>query len=1040
MSRRDPYLFAESEQSPPLLWRSLDEKAEGPGPDAAAEFPTGVVAAQRLTEGRGRSFGRRPLLGVTGIAGLATSLAGCIRRPVEKILPYTDAPEDLVPGVPQHYATAAEMQGEAVGLVVESHEGRPTKIEGNPSHPASQGKASLWAQASVLDLYDPDRPRRASRLGDSGARETVGMREVRAELMRLRERHQADQGRGLRFLVRPSLSPTVHRLCRAVQAQFPRAKVYQYAPVNDDNARVGARMAFGEDANARIHYGRARVVLSLDADFLFAEPGAVSAARAFARGRRPQQARDEMNRLYVVESSFSLTGAQADHRLSLQPRQVGAYLVALVHALAAEGLRDLDTLRSTLPRPELPGVDAVWLQEVARDLMRHRGRAPVVVGRRQPAHVHALGHAVNKALGNFGSTVALSRPIDKDAVPCREDIKALAAELGRGAVQSLIILGGNPVYDAPSDLRFAEALRRDGLHVVHVASQGGESSALAHWHIPALHYLESWGDVQSLDGTQSIQQPLIRPLGEGLSEIDVWAAFAEAKPHSAYHQVRRTWRRKHGDALSFERIWRRALHSGVIDRADVSVLVMQLDSDSLQAGLRRAFKRGLGRPSASLQVNFIADSRLVDGQSGNNPWLLELPCPMSKLSWDNAALMSPADARRLQVQSGDVLRLASDEGKVIEIAAYVLPGQPKGTVSLPLGWGRQKAGRHGNGHGFDVYPLRTLANFDVLDGVRVHKAGRRHDLAQTQTHHSMEGRPIAIDATQAQYRKQPDFASWRSVELSTPPLWQEVDYSEGHRWSKVIDLSACTGCNACVVACQSENNLPVVGKDAIADGRDMYWIRIDRYFVGEDESDPQVSLQPVACQHCEEAPCENVCPVNATMHSPEGLNTMAYNRCIGTRYCMNNCPYKVRRFNYLSWHDNGPEGKVPERKKMQFNPNVTVRMRGVMEKCTYCVQRIQRAKIQQKVAGKALRDDDITPACAQTCPADAIVFGDLNDPGSRVSKASQVDRRYKLLAEIGAQPRTTFLAKIRNPNPAMHQGAVGGKAHAAQSAHKEVAG
>ena len=643
-----------------------------------------------------------------------------------------------------------------------------------------------------------------------------------------------------------------------------------------------------------------------------------------------------------------------------------------------------------------------------------------------------MAHAINDALGNSGNTYRFGPVIDATDQPSGSSIADLKAQIA--SVQSLIMLGGNPVYDAPADIGFAELLAREGLTSVHFASHRNETSELSSWHAPLAHELEAWGDQLALDGTVSVQQPLIAPLYGGRSAIEVLAMMAGEEDTDAHALVRET---QEGtlqqtalglamigvraiEAGSAKSMWRAGLHGGVVGKLKGAVVKPQ--TERIGEALRALSSKKSTIGANSFEVSFEPDPALWDGEHANNLWCLEVPHPMTKIVWDNAALISPATARELGVKNGQMLRLTKGEAKV-EVPAWIVPGHADYSVSLTLGWGRTAAGRYGNGKGFDVNPLRTSDGMYFTSGVVVDPLRETYNLVQTQEHARMEGRPIAIDATLDEYRKEPDFASYRAVDpVSTPPLWKQQDYSTGHRWGMSIDLNACSGCNACVVACQAENNIPAVGKFEVERGREMSWLRIDRYFVGDDENHPEVALQPIGCQQCEEAPCENVCPVNATVHSPEGLNDMVYNRCVGTRYCANNCPYKVRRYNYLDWHGHlddkfGWYTDFPESRKLQFNPNVTVRMRGVMEKCTFCVQRIEEGKIAAKREGRELKDGDVKSACQQACPTGAIAFGDLNDPNSTVAKRAAVNRGYKLLPEIGTRPRVSFLARIRNPNP-----------------------
>ncbi len=1036
MSRRKPYEFEAPKKTQKPEWRSLEEKDAEPAELArlaAEELPGGFVGEAALLSKA--SVSRRNFLAITGATTGAVALEGCVRRPVENILPYAEGPEYSQPGIPLHFATVTERGGDALGLLVTSYENRPTKIEGNPSHPSSAGATDVRGQQFVLDLYDPDRAKTASKRKGEG-RDDVSMDEFDRALEQVASSHAQDRGAGLRFLIQPNNSPSVKRLTDAILGRFPEAKFHTYASVNDANVREGARIAFGTAHAPVVRYEAAKVVVSIDCDFLGLETGSVRSARGFAQNRRISSPNDAMSRLYVVEATHSLTGAQADHRLRLPASAVGQYLRALAGALGGKGI-DVGALAGRAQAPA--GVSAKWLEVVAADLVANRGSAAIVVGRNQPAWVHALAHGLNAALGNIGPVVQLFPLLDPEQPGELADLQALVE--GLGSAKTLVILGGNPVYDAPSDLGFAEKLKREGLTTIVVSSRVDETAKLASWHCPLAHELEAWGDQRAVDGTVAVQQPLIAPLWHARSPIEILARFAGERNWRGNAVVRRTVRGLLPAGGVFEASWRRVLHAGVIEGTTAEPIVAAADPSRVASAVSAA-PAAPQLSARSLEVQFLADPKLYDGRYANNLWALELPDPMTKLSWDNAALMSRKTQRELGMQNGDVVRLKVG-GQSLEIATWAVPGHADYSVTLNLGWGRTEAGRYGNAKGFDVQPLRTTDGFYVRTGVVPESAGRTYNLVQTQTHGRMEGRAIAIDATLEEYKKTPDFAEYRTVEMvSTPPLWKQVDYSPRevatdrplHKWGMAIDLTSCTGCNSCVVACQSENNVPAVGKREVERGREMYWLQIDRYFLGDDADEPEVALQPRACQHCEEAPCENVCPVNATAHSPEGLNDMAYNRCIGTRYCANNCPYKVRRFNYLNWHvrldekndeaQGAPLGyrltdQFPETRQMQFNPNVTVRMRGVMEKCTFCTQRIQQAKIESRREGRRLGGDEIVTACQQACASGSIVFGDLNDPESRVSRLSRLDRRYALLAEIGTQPRTTFLAKIRNPNPAM---------------------
>jgi molybdopterin-containing oxidoreductase family iron-sulfur binding subunit len=1027
MSKRKPYEFSKPAAAGKVFWTSLEAKADPQAHQerAKAEFPEGVISLQKKAADKDSlKLDRRTFMGVAGAAGALLGLEGCIRRPEDKILPFTRQPEYVVPGVALHYATTMRSGGEALGLLVTTHEGRPTKVEGNPNHPSSLGATDGYAQASILDLYDPDRSRRPAQQ-NGGNQVDVTFADVDAAIATIAQQAQANGGAKLRVLAEPSDSPTFSRVVKQLLTKFPAAKVYYYEPVSGESRRAGVKAAFGQAADVNYGFRRARTIVALDADFLGTEPGSVRASREFAEARRLNSPRDSMSRLYVAEPGYTVTGASADHRLRLPARDVGPYLKALAAELSTLGVLtaaapsdnapapDLAPLKGALSGAKAPaGVPERWIKTVAKELSQARGQSLIVVGTRQPAAVHALANALNFALGNFGRTLVLVPTVDERVQGPVDGIGALAQELQAGSVDTLLILGGNPALDAPANLNFGALLAKVPTSL-HLSSYREETTQLTSWHVPRAHAFESWGDLRSTDGSFSIQQPLIAPLHGGRSDAEVLAQLA-GMPNWRGHALVRATARELMPAASFEQQWKVALQLGIareLTTPFASPTALDSAAVAKAAGEIAEAKSALGPDN--IEVNFAPDPGLYDGRHANNPWMLELPDPLSTVSWDNAAYVSPATAKALGIQNQDLVSIKDSTGNGIEIVTWVLPGQTDNTITLHLGWGRPGVGRYGKGAGFNVYPIRTTQAFGFGDGFKVEPSGGRYAVSVVQETHTMEGRPIAIDATLEEYRKQPDFAEFRSTTLSTLPLWKEVRY-EGHRWAMQIDLNACTGCNSCLVACQAENNVASVGKEQVARGRDMFWLRMDRYFVGEDESSPQVAFQPMGCQHCEEAPCENVCPVNATAHSPEGLNDMAYNRCIGTRYCMNNCPYKVRRFNFLDY-----TGQVPETRRMQYNPNVTVRMRGVMEKCTYCVQRIQEAKIHARRNSRPLRDGDIKMACQQACASGCITFGDLNDPSSRAAKLEKLDRQYKVIPEVGTQPRTSYLAKIRNPNPEM---------------------
>ena len=1061
MSKRQPYQapLATTTDAGVVFWRSLESKADPARAqvEAAAEFPLRLEAAvtAKTVAADDRpdetAIGRRSLLKLAGTGAAAATLAAC-RRPVEKLIPYTRQVEYSVPGVAYHYATARVERGDVIGLLAEVHENRPTKLEGNPDHPANRGTSDLRTQASILDLYDPDRAGRISRK-DGERRIDANAAELEHFLSETIKRSAADQGAKLRLLVEPSISPTFLRLRDAFKVKFPAAKIHTWTALDASNVREGSRLAFGSVVNAVYDYSMARTILALDSDFLQTEPGMLRATRGFVRGRQAHRPMEGMSRLYVVEPNHSTTGSNADHRLRLPARDIEAYLVSLCRELASKQGLGNDLNQYATGAAQAPaGVSPMWLSAVAKDLVAHRGRSIVVAGSRQPARVHALVHAINAALGNNGETIHFYSVTDEELGDSVADIKALAADLDGGKVDTLVILGGNPAYDAPAELGFADKIGKAKASL-HLGSHVSETAVRSTWFVPAAHDLEAWGDARGLEGTISLMQPLIAPLHDGVSDLQIMAKLVGEPVSGGSEAVQATLRAKGAGAINFERIWSTALQRGVVDSAQSRPTPPSPPVAANILGALTAAKRST-RPLGpdNLEVSFVPDPKLLDGRHANNPWLLELPDPLSKIVWDNAAYVSPDTAKALGVVNNDVVRLARDGGAALEVAVFVLPGVADNCVTLHLGWGRTNVGRYGglpervgddryaapagiypfaqqlpqNGaiRGFNAYALRTSDSLGFGEGFKATKTGKTYKLVTTHEHHTMEGRPIAIDATLEEFKKTPDFPQWKnSSHPGTPdptvlPLWTPQEYTE-HKWGMAIDLSMCTGCNACTIACQAENNIAFVGKDQVSRGREMYWIRIDRYFVGDEAADPRVAYQPVACVHCEQAPCENVCPVNATEHSPEGLNDMAYNRCVGTRYCANNCPYKVRRFNYLEFQGDPLYGDLPETLKMQFNPNVTVRKRGVMEKCTYCVQRIEEARIASRRDSRSLKDGDIVTACAQACPADAIIFGDLNEARSRLATLASMGRGYHLLSELGTHPRTTHLGKIRNPNTEM---------------------
>ena len=1010
-------------------WRSLDELEHRPESREflEREFPAG---ASELPEG----MTRRDMMMLLGASLSLAGLAGC-RRPVEEIVPYVTAPEDVVPGIPRYYATTMPFGRSAHGLIVESHEGRPTKIEGNPAHPASLGASSSRIQASILGLYDPDRSQSITLKGEKKA-----WTDFVAAWGTLAEAHAADGGASLAVLSESFSSPTLARLLIQVRARYPKLQLATYDAVSDENRLAGLRLATGRDVDLMLRFDQASVILCLDADPLLTDPEMIRHTRGFAAGRRAGatgpstgSGQPEMNRLYAVEAVYSLTGTMADHRLRLESRQIAPFVAALAARLGTAGAS---------AGAGVPGVDARWIDALAKDLLAHRGKGLIVAGERQPPAVHAAVCALNAHLGNTGKTVSYYETKDA-ALPSVTSLASLVAAMNGGTVQTLVVLGGNPVFDAPADLDFGAAMAKVP-HTIALGHAADETSAKAEWHIPRAHYLESWGDARAIGGTLSIVQPLILPLFGGRSPVDVLGLMAAGKETPAYDIVRETWKPILGEA-DFDKKWNRVLHDGLLKGSELPEVAAAAKAEAF-AELAKSIGAGTGA-AQSMEVVFLPSPALHDGRFANDGWLQELPDPLTKLTWDNPALVSPKTAEDLGVANGDLVRVDYG-GRSIELPAWVLPGMADRVVALTLGYGRQRAGRIGNGVGFNTFTVRAskAAGFD--GGVTLSRVGRKYPLSETQHHGSMEGRPIVRESTITELRAKsspaakPEGAAAEGAHAPAPAqpggghagdaakagdhrtlgvfpehtehfsLWKEHTYDQGHQWGMTIDLNACIGCNACMTACQSENNVPVVGKDQVARGREMHWLRVDRYFSGEPSGSPEVVFQPVPCMHCEDAPCEQVCPVAATVHDAQGLNVMVYNRCIGTRYCSNNCPYKVRRFNFFNFTKD-----TPDILKMAMNPDVTVRARGVMEKCTYCTQRINRARIDAKLAGRQLKDGDVKTACQQACPAAAIEFGDLRDASSRVAKAKADPRNYALLEEINTKPRTTYLSKVRNPNP-----------------------
>jgi molybdopterin-containing oxidoreductase family iron-sulfur binding subunit len=1024
-------------------WRSLAERARvGVAPGAANEFAPGADQLDGVS--------RRGFMQLLGVSTAVATVGAACRKPNEKIVPFVRRPEEVTPGNPLHFATAASLDGYASGLLVTSHEGRPTKIEGNPAHPQTIGATTPFDQALILGLYDDDRAKTLRRGNDP-----IAWPAFIAETAAYTARSAANGGAGIRFLTGPTSSPLLGDLRRRILERFPKAKFVSYSPVAADGAVEGTKLAFGKPLAPRHRLGGAALILSLDADFLGDGPEQTRLSREFAVRREPSA---RMVRLYSVGPDMTITGAMADHRLRLAGSDVGGFAAALCAMLAGRGLAALAPLSGLAHGQGQGKWDPKWLIAVAADLERNRGQSLVIAGRRQPAAVHALAAALNAALGNVGVTVDYAAPLTSDATAGAAPLAALAEEIAAGTVETLVITAQNPAYTAPVDLKLAKLLERIPNTIYHALYED-ETAAACKTIIPAAHVLESWGDARATDGTVSIVQPLIAPLWGGIPEADVLAAFVGDGQVGAHELVRRYWRSQAstpaapaaagtpggppaapagaekgaGSAApaaaappttaaalaaeaAFEGTWERWLADGIIPSTGTSVESgLSVDGNVLAQAVAPA----LSRNKAGIEIAFAVDPKVYDGRFANNAWLQELAHPITKLAWDNAVMLSENTAKALGLEDWDVVELTYRE-RAVEGAIMIVPGHADDAVTLPLGYGRSAGSENvARDVGFNANALRTSDAPWFDRGVTLTKTGRQVKFAVTQDTWTMapDGRetiPPAVEAPIAEFL-QPNSKLHQELEERRGPLptiHQPVDYStQTYKWGMAIDLNKCTGCNACVVACQSENNISVVGKENVAKGRAMQWIRIDRYFTGPVE-DPEIIMQPVACVQCETAPCEYVCPVNATVHSDEGLNEMVYNRCIGTRYCSNNCPYKVRRFNFLDYVSDTTAAR-----ELGMNPDVTVRSRGVMEKCTYCVQRIERARIRTRIEGRTIADGEIETACQQGCPTRAITFGSLNDPNSKVTQLQAEPRRYDLLHEIGTRPRTVYLARARNPNP-----------------------
>ena len=1082
-------------QSGKDYWRSVDEFVDAP------EFEEFVKREYPVhSEDWDKAVSRRTFVKLMGGTLALAGLSGCVIQPAEKIVPYVRPEEDLLPGRPLFFATAMTVGGIATGLLAKSFDGRPIKLEGNPGHPGSLGATDAWAQASLLDMYDPDRSQEVSFRGSPTTWQNF-ITALRSSI----DENRTDGGAGIRFLTETVTSPTLQAQFRQISSELPNARWYQYEPINNDNAIAGARMAFGSPVQTIYKFDLADRILTLDKD-IFSDFN-IRYKKDYAKKKNLRGENKEINRLYTIETTMTLTGAKADHRIAVRPSQMPEVAKAVAAALGVGGAASTYT------------ENAQWIAAMAKDLMAYRGRSIVVPGDNQSPVVHALAHAMNAALGNVGQTVVYADPFTPSEKTQIEQLRELITDIDAGRVKMLVILGGNPVYTTPADLKLdANRMNKVPLRV-HLGRHIDETGELCHWHVSEKHYLESWGDARAYDGTVSIIQPLIQPLYDSRSVYEVAQLFLrENFDQRDYDIVRAYWQTQNigsgraaaatagpaaqaapsdrgvqtspgqvtsanavspqtqpsapvagqgtrtgagtpagssaspttgqqsaqsptaggGASPTFEDNWRRIVHDGVVPNTTFTPRNSAVNAAFLTQPIATPPNSG------PLEISIWPDPSIYDGRFANNGWLQELPKPLTKITWDNVALVSPKTAHDLGLNRGndsdeisggerpisfinskgtnmfsDLVKLSYQGLEISKgVPVWIAPGQPDGVVTIFTGYGRTRGGRVGTGLGYNAFEVMRSDAMHYGTG-NISATGEQATIASTQIHFNMEGRDIlrVWDVNNleneakagAQPNHYPD-----SMYKTAADDYQKI-YEKHNRWGMAIDLNSCVGCNACVMACQSENNIPVVGKEQVERSREMHWLRIDTYYAGGDVNNPEgPHFQPVLCMQCEQAPCEVVCPVTATVHSAEGLNDMVYNRCVGTRYCSNNCPYKVRRFNFMLYQD----WDTPQYKLMR-NPEVTIRSRGVMEKCTYCTQRIAAARIEAEKDARPIADGEVLTACQAACPTDAIVFGDMNDKESQVVKLKHDPRNYNLLNELNTQPRTTYLAELKNQNPEM---------------------
>ena len=969
---------------------------------------------------------RRNFLSLVAASVALAGLEGC-KKPVQKIIPYVEAEIATIPGIPKHYASTMPFKNNALGVIIENHDERPVRVNGNEKHPSSMGKSNSFSQATTLDMYDPDRSR--------GVR-LNGKKADWSEYVKYGQSINNKNGKGLAVLSQESSSPTMQFMHNEFKKTYPNADWVIYEPINNENLYKGIEKAFGKKLQPFNRLENAQTILSIGSDFLGVEDNSIYHTRKFALNRDLKDEKSTMNRFYAVESFMTPTGSSADHRLNVPRHEFGIVLKELAGELKKLGLN--------INAKSMKTSNHLWIKTVAEDLMKDKGQSIIIGGSDLSPELHCLIAGINSQL----EAPIDYYPLDRSHVTSMKDFKALCEKMRKGLVDNLIILGGNPVYDAPADYNFEVGLS-NVKSSVHLSDFYDETSKHCQWNIAQAHFFEAWGDAMTYDGYASVIQPQIRPLFDSKSALQVLTPVVFKEDRSSYDTIKKVWKDGIVKESNFERNWEKILHDGVYDKS----LIKSKKVRSAKKVSTAVLSKDQTLESDKFEIIFTPSSSVYDGRYANNGWLQEIPKPITSLTWDNVAFISMKVAKKLNIRNGQMIQVSLGNAS-IKVPAWIVPGQNKKTITLELGYGREFSGRIGNGVGFNVYPLRTSTNMGCAMNASMKVLNETYPIANTQDHYGFEEDKLAApgfsnlsgdevqsripdlvkQSTLEEYKKHPEFVqdiveshkpdkkrSW--ADHSMYNIEPEYDYSKGNQWGMSIDLTSCTSCNACSIACQSENNIPVVGKQQVMNGREMHWIRIDNYFSG-DPDNPAISTQSVACVHCELAPCEQVCPVEATTHSTDGTNQMTYNRCLGTRYCANNCPYKVRKFNFYNYTRD-----LPEVVQMAMNPDVSMRFRGVMEKCTYCYQRVSEARIKAENEHRELVDGDIKVACAQSCPADAIKFGDINDPNSEVSKAKRRNRDYALLGQLGTSPRTTYLAKIRNQNPKLSSGSHQGGHH-----------